>query len=931
MPFPVHAVVIARHSSSSHAHVLRTIEAVAAQTHPAQTLTLVICGDASAVRESPLVADVVDRVIETRQATGFAAAAALAVSAADDERALWLLDHDCMPEPEALEALMATLERAPLAAVAAPKLIDGGRTVEIVSLGVSMTRMGRAVQLTAGEIDQGQHDGQDDVLGADVRGMLIRPGWGDTLRPDPALGVADIGLDIGVRARLAGARAVLTPSARIVTGSDGPAAVPTGAVRRPFALRRGQLHRRLAYAPAIALPLHWLSLLPLALVRSLWQLLGKRPAAIVAEWGAAAVAAAQIAGVVAARSRIRRSRRTGWSAVEPLRITRSQLRQRLDDEQGADRRPVSELRFFSGGGAWAVLAALVVSIASFASLLAWPVLGGGALLPLRGTVAALWRDAAWGVRGLGVDVVGPADPFAGVIAVLGSLWPFAPSYALVVLWLLALPLAVLGGWFAATRVTGRAGLRILGGVLWAMAPTFLIALTEGRPAAVLVHLLLPWLFFAASVAHRSWGASGAASLLLAAVTACAPSLGPAAALLWFGGIVLVLASRNGHGLARIAWLPVPTLALFAPLVWWQSRHGSPWALLADPGAVWAGPQAAPDTAGRLLIALGFPRPGLAGWADLPLAAGAPLLLLPVALLALGAALAPRWRVGIAMLLVMAAGVGTALLATGVFVSFDQGEAVAVWPGTGLSLAWTGLCAAALVTLDTALPRWRLRALAAVVAGAAIVVLALPMLGALARDDARLTNGPASTLPAYVAADARGDLPRATLLITPLAADAVSTRTVWGASETIGAQTTIVNTAMRPVGADLSELAVDLISPGTFDAEGELTAHGIRYVLITTADDETVGARELRLSAIGTLGQRAGLVRVGETDKGVLWRTETDAQAPALGEEHRTRAWQVTAGTVAVLAVALLLALPTRASRREARSRSQIVGDVEGRR
>lgn len=931
MPFPVHAVVIARHSATSHAQLLRTIEAVAAQTRPPQRLTLVVCGDTGAVHESPLIAEAVDAIIEARPRTGFAAAAALALPDTDDEQGIWLLDHDCVPEPEALETLVGTLERAPLAALAASKLIGEGRPVEIVSLGVSMTRLGRAVELAAGEIDQGQHDGHDDVLGADVRGMLIRPGRGESLRPDPALGVADLGLDLGVRARLAGARSVLAPTARIVTGDTGPAALPRGTVARPFAVRRAQLHRRLVYAPLAVLPLHWLSLLPLALLRSLWHLVGKRPAAIFAEWAAAATVAAQIPAVAAARSHVRRSRRSGWSAIEPLRITRSQLRQRLEDEQGADRRSVSELRFFSGGGAWAVLAALVVGIASFVALLAWPALGGGALLPLRGTVAALWRDAGWGLRGIGVDVIGPADPFAGVIALLGSLWPAAPSYALVLLWLLALPLAVLGGWFAATRITGRAGLRILGGVLWAMTPTFLTALTDGRPAAVLVHLLLPWLFFAASVAHRSWATAGTASLLLAAVLACAPSLAPAAALLWALGLVLALVVRHWRGALRIAWVPIPALVVFAPLVWWQMRHGRLWALLADPGAVWAGPQATPDAAGRLVVALGFPSPGLAGWAHLPLAGWAPLLLVPLALLALGAAVAPRWRVGIALLVVTGAGLGTALLAPGVFVSFTQGEAVALWPGNGLSLAWVGLCGAALVTLDTALPRWQIRSLAAVVTGVAVVALAVPALTALTRGDTVLTNGPVSTLPAYVAADARGDLQRATLLITPLAEDAVSVRTVWGASETLGAQSTIVNTATRPVGADLSGLAIDLISPGSVDAEGELSARGIRYVLITMAEDETAGARELRLSAIGALSQRAGLVRVGETDKGVLWRAEADARAPELPPEQQTKAWRVTAGTLFVLVIALLLALPTRLTRREARARSQIVGDTEERR
>ncbi|MDX2292111.1 MULTISPECIES: hypothetical protein, partial [Streptomyces] len=96
----------------------------------------------------------------------------------------------------------------------------------------------------------------------------------------------------------------------------------------------------------------------------------------------------------------------------------------------------------------------------FAPLLAWPVLGGGGLAPLRASLTQLWQDAAWGARPLGLDVVGPADPFSALLALIGSLSPAEPSRAIVVLWILALPLAVLGGWFAATRVTESSLLRI---------------------------------------------------------------------------------------------------------------------------------------------------------------------------------------------------------------------------------------------------------------------------------------------------------------------------------------------------------------------------------------------------------------------------------------------------------------------------------------
>ncbi|WP_223170917.1 hypothetical protein [Microbacterium sp. NIBRBAC000506063] len=378
---------------------------------------------------------------------------------------------------------------------------------------------------------------------------------------------------------------------------------------------------------------------------------------------------------------------------------------------------------------------------------------------------------------------------------------------------------------------------------------------------------------------------------------------------------------------RLVWVPIPTAVVFAPLIWWQAQRGNVWALLADPGLVWDGPQLGADAAGRGLLATGFPSPDLAGWTGLigDQAVWAPLLLAPVAVLALAAAVSPRWRVGIALLVVTATGLATAFLAVGVFVAFVQGAPVAIWPGTGLSLAWIGLAGAALVTLDTALPLRQLRALAALVAGLAVIACAAPALTALARDATHLTNGPISTLPAYVAADARGDLPRATLVLTPLGANELSARTVWGSSETLGAQTTMVTTATRPVGTDISELAVALVSPRAFEVAEELSEHGIRYVLVSEGAEESAGARELRLAAISALNQRAGLVKVGETDKGTLWRTAGDTGETTLTAGQERMAGQIFGVTFAVLLAGLLLALPTRASRRAARSRSRVVG------
>lgn len=931
MPARVHAIIVARPGSSARAQLLRTLDALREQTFPPAAITLVVCGDAAGVRESETVADLVEGVIEARGSTSFADAIELARPRVLDGTAVWLLAHDTAPHPRALERLVGSLERSPSAAIVAPKLVQVDDDREIVSLGVSMTALGRSVELAAGELDQGQHDGRDEALGADIRGLLVRGEVRDALRPDRALAGADEGLDLGVRARLGGGRVVLMPSARISVAPDGPAALPAGRSRRAFVTRLAQLHRRLAYAPALALPLHWLALLPLALWRSITHLIGKRPEAVLPEWGAALTAMFRFGAVGRSRRSIRSFRTSSWSSVTPLRVTHGELRRRLDDGHGNEGSALSELHFFSGGGAWAVLAALVVSIAVFTEMLAWPVLGGGALLPLRGTVAALWSDASWGLRGLGVDLVGPADPFSAVLAVLGSLWPGAPSFSLVLLWILALPLAVLGGWFAATRITDRAGLRIFAGIAWACAPSFLSALVDGRPAGVLLHLLLPWLFHTAVVAHRSWGAAGAASILFAGVAACSPSLIPALLVLWVIALAITLGGARFRGAVRLLWLPFPAAALFAPLVFWQQSHGSLISLLGDPGMIWAGPQAGSDAAGRLAIAMGFPTGDIAGWTAVlpePFGLWAGLLLAPLAVLALMSALAPRWRAGITLLAVAVAGFATAFLAVGIAVSFAQGTPVSIWPGAGLSLAWIGGTGAALVTLDTMLTMPRIRLLSAAITATALVIAAAPALLSfhLASDERVLTAGPASTLPAFVAAEGAGEKDIGTLVLTPRNDGGLALEVVWGASETLGAQTTMMSTATQIRGTDISALAVDLISARDFDAAGELGKLGISYVLLANAPGADDRAVALSTAAQSALNQRDRFTQAGTTERGDLWSLKADAaeRAPLTAGQHAT-ARTVTTVQLVLFIAALLLSIPTRASRRAARGHSRIVG------
>ena len=145
MPARVHALIVARPGPSARAQLLRTLDAVRAQTVPPAAVTLIMCGDAATARESEAVAATVEGIIEARPSTSFAEAIDLARPRILDGSAIWILAQDTAPHPRALERLTGMLERSPSAAIVAPKLVATDNDREIVSLGVSMTTFGRAV------------------------------------------------------------------------------------------------------------------------------------------------------------------------------------------------------------------------------------------------------------------------------------------------------------------------------------------------------------------------------------------------------------------------------------------------------------------------------------------------------------------------------------------------------------------------------------------------------------------------------------------------------------------------------------------------------------------------------------------------------------------------------------------------------------------
>ena len=911
----------------------RTLRALAGQTRAPDEVILVDCSSTDKSAELLVAASPTGYVLAPNLALGAAVTFGLghaAPSAPDSASTdwVWLLTADTAPESEALERLLAAVEVAPSVAIAGPKVVDPDDRALIHSYGESLSTFGATVKLVEDELDQAQHDQDGDVLGVTGSGMLVqRAVWQRLGGFDSGLATVDSGLDFSIRARVAGYRVIRVASARVSRGirpEDRGRRRPLSARGRTRVARTAQLHRRMVYAPGGALLIHWLSLVPLAVLRSIGQLLGKHPGAIGGEF-AAAFRVAFDGSVGPARTRIRRTRTLGWGAIAPLRIPADQVRElraaARDRAAGEGEPDLLRAPFFGGGGAAVTLVAAVVGIGLFWRLLGASAIAGGALLPLDGNIGAVWSRVAWGLRGVGYGLIGPADPFVVVVALLGSVTPWDPSFSLVLLWLTALPFAALGAWWCATRFSERRWPPVLAALLWMLAPPLLAALSAGRPSAVLLHLLLPWLVLAALEGSRSWSASAAASLLFAAATACAPVLAPALVV-----VVVAWAFARPRGFVRIIGIPIPAIALFAPLVVTQLLHGNPLGALADPGAS----VAFPGASGWQLL-LGLPSAADNGWAALATAIGLPgglgvlapaVLLAPLAAIALLALFLPGSRRAIPAMIVALLGLITAVASAQLAIAAGGAALVTPWPGAGLSLYWLGLVGAAVVALDAL-------GSARVVVGIALLVTAgaavAPLLVSPVLGDSAVVKSDGQLLPALVAAEAAAHPGVGTLVLAPQQDGSVAAVVDRGSGTTLDETSTLWSTRRSVDGSarDLAALAGNLSSRSGFDPVPGLATFHVEFVLLPAGEG---GAAAVRQRMAESLDASPALSPVGETPVGSLWRVPSYADAPAPGVALTRSAAGILILQALVIALALLLAIPTTRRRRVVTETAQLGED-----
>lgn len=931
----VTAVLVARNGA---AYLERTLTALRAQTRQPDA-TVFVDGGSKDSTDELLASWGPTQLVQVSENLPFGQAVARAVRVmqppAGEDEWLWLLAQDSAPEPGALAALLGAVEVAPSVAVAGPKIMDWTRSGYIRSYGESITNYGTTVHLVEDELDQGQHDSTPDVLSVAAGGMLVRHSlWEELGGFDPGLPVVDDALDFSIRTRLAGHRVSRVPDARVTTARIGlqrpdGRRIDSGERRRARQHRTAQLHRRLAYAPVAFVLLHWLSLVPLAIGRAVVRLLRKQPGLVGGELLAAVVVAFGGTKVLRARRILRSSKNVGWKAIAPLRIPLDVVRQlrsvRHDAvrvQAGRDRHPVT---FFSGGGVWVVLVAALIGLILYTPLLAAPALSGGGLLTLSPTVGDLWRNAAYGWRDLGSGFIGAADPFAAVLAVLGSFTFWSPSLSMVLLYLLALPVAAMGAWLMIARLTSNAIARGAGSLVYLLAPAFFAAQADGRPGPMLVHLLLPWLFFAGFGAYRSWSSSATASILAAVIVACAPVLAVPLLVIW-----LVVVATAGRSVGRFLGLPIPALLLLFPLVLARAPRSDWLAILADPGV--------PLPSGRadmvtLLAGVpgGLPSAWLTFLGSLGIgASAAPLvtaaLVLPLIVAALAALLLPNNLSALGGVGVAGAGLLTAALAQGLQVATTGSVAINVWSGSGLSLYWLGLVIGFSLSI-AAVPSFRI--VPALVVTAAVAVVAGPLAVAFPTGSALVTSTSDRSLPAYVAAEAQTDPRVGTIVLVPQADGGILARLERGAGATLDQQSTLVVTGAEPADA-INELAGNLVSRTGFDIDSALKRLGVRFVVLTEPAGSQVGdvATAVRARAAVSLDGNAAFSAVGDTRYGLLWsavNAESTTTEATPSDVVGPFGVAYTIALLLVFLVAVLLAVPTGMSLERARSGAAVAG------
>jgi GT2 family glycosyltransferase len=753
----VTAVIVAHDGA---AWVPRVTEALLNQTRPVQRVVAVDTG--SRDRSGAMLAEALGRaaVFGMDRGTGYGAAVHQALrhraatthlsqaTGAPGERTewVWLLHDDCEPEPDALELLLHGAAQVPAAAVFGPKVMDWSDRDVLLETGVGIDRAGRRITgIEPREVDQGQHDGDRDVLAVGSAGMLVRREvWDQVGGFDPSMRLYREDVDFCWRVHAAGYRVRVITDA-VVYHLEASARNRREASAAP---RRRRQDRRNALLVLFGNLRAWPMLsslagnLVLSTLRTLFFLLAKRPGAALDEFAAFAGVAGHPLRLLRARRRRAPGWRTTYGRLRAYVPPGHSFRKLAEFATGALSKslPVDVVgshhatedpsdddsllvdsglvqRLLTSPGVLLFLVLTTIALVAERALLSSSPLGGGALVPAWGGASGLWSEYLQGFHPAGVGTAASTPPYVAVIALLATLLGGKPWLAVDVILIGCIPLAGVTAYLASRRITRFVPVRIWAALTYALLPVGMGAVAAGRLGTALTLVLLPIIGMVAARVfthspRRARRAAWAAGLLVAVAAAFVPLVWMITVVAMAVGAIVFRRGRPGVLIDAAIVAVVPVVLL---LPWSASLAAHPSQLLLEAGLQPPG-LAARGLAARSLLMLSPGGPGLPPFwvtAGLGLAAA-------VALVA-GARRAPvlaGWSAALLGLFI-AAGLSKVIVTPAVGV-----DAVPAWPGPALAFVGAGLLLAVLACGDVLLGKlgsggWRAPGGIAVVTLAAV--------------------------------------------------------------------------------------------------------------------------------------------------------------------------------------------------------------------